>query len=904
MKNKRIVWMLTAGLTFGMLTGCGGEEKKTYDQACADLAQGSYDYALQGYQSSITAGYKTAEAYRGAGIANIHLGNYQDAIDSLTNGLNDEKAGKALKKDMLAYRATAELKSGLNDAAMADCQTLAESYSMDAETYYLTGCVALAGLMSSCGSVQEEANYQIIPLPQEIVTSQVNPFILKSGVKILYPEGNEKMQRNAQFLADYLKTATGKDFSIEAGTEGKNAIVLALGSEVENPESYQLKVTDQGVTITAPTEAGVFYGIQTLRKSLPIALGADVALPAVEIKDAPRFGYRGAHFDVSRHFFTIDEVKTYIDMLALHNMNRLHWHITDDQGWRLEIKKYPKLTEIGSQRSGTVIGRNSGEYDNTPYGGFYTQEQAKEIVDYAAERYITVVPEIDLPGHMLAALAAYPELGCTGGPYEVWRQWGVADDVLCAGNDQVLKFLEDVYGELIEIFPSEYIHVGGDECPKVRWEKCPKCQARIKALGLKSDKNHSKEERLQSFVINHIEKFLNDHGRQIIGWDEILEGGLAPNATVMSWRGESGGIEAAKQKHDVIMTPNTYLYFDYYQAKDTENEPFGIGGYLPMERVYSYEPMPASLTPEEQQYIKGVQANLWTEYIATFSHAQYMVLPRWAALCEVQWSTPDKKNYEDFLSRLPRLIKWYDAEGYNYAKHVFDVKAEFTPNPADGTLDITLTTIDNAPIHYTLDGTEPTSTSPVYDGALKIKENADFSAIAIRPTGNSRVVSEKIDFSKSSMKPIVANQPVNKQYEFKGVSTLVDGLKGNGNYKTGRWIAFRGNDMDVTIDLKQPTEISSVAISTCVEKGDWVFDTRGLSVEVSEDGTNFTKVASEAYPAMKETDKNGVYDHKLTFTPVTAQYVKVIASPEKSIPEWHGGKSYPGFLFVDEITIN
>ncbi len=750
----------------------------------------------------------------------------------------------------------------------------------------LTGCVALAGLMSSCGSVQEEANYQIIPLPQEIVTSQVNPFILKSGVKILYPEGNEKMQRNAQFLADYLKTATGKDFSIEAGTEGKNAIVLALGSEVENPESYQLKVTDQGVTITAPTEAGVFYGIQTLRKSLPIALGADVALPAVEIKDAPRFGYRGAHFDVSRHFFTIDEVKTYIDMLALHNMNRLHWHITDDQGWRLEIKKYPKLTEIGSQRSGTVIGRNSGEYDNTPYGGFYTQEQAKEIVDYAAERYITVVPEIDLPGHMLAALAAYPELGCTGGPYEVWRQWGVADDVLCAGNDQVLKFLEDVYGELIEIFPSEYIHVGGDECPKVRWEKCPKCQ------------------RLQSFVINHIEKFLNDHGRQIIGWDEILEGGLAPNATVMSWRGESGGIEAAKQKHDVIMTPNTYLYFDYYQAKDTENEPFGIGGYLPMERVYSYEPMPASLTPEEQQYIKGVQANLWTEYIATFSHAQYMVLPRWAALCEVQWSTPDKKNYEDFLSRLPRLIKWYDAEGYNYAKHVFDVKAEFTPNPADGTLDITLTTIDNAPIHYTLDGTEPTSTSPVYDGALKIKENADFSAIAIRPTGNSRVVSEKIDFSKSSMKPIVANQPVNKQYEFKGVSTLVDGLKGNGNYKTGRWIAFRGNDMDVTIDLKQPTEISSVAISTCVEKGDWVFDTRGLSVEVSEDGTNFTKVASEAYPAMKETDKNGVYDHKLTFTPVTAQYVKVIASPEKSIPEWHGGKSYPGFLFVDEITIN
>ena len=768
----------------------------------------------------------------------------------------------------------------------------------------LTGCVALAGLMSSCGSVQEEANYQIIPLPQEIVTSQVNPFILKSGVKILYPEGNEKMQRNAQFLADYLKTATGKDFSIEAGTEGKNAIVLALGSEVENPESYQLKVTDQGVTITAPTEAGVFYGIQTLRKSLPIALGADVALPAVEIKDAPRFGYRGAHFDVSRHFFTIDEVKTYIDMLALHNMNRLHWHITDDQGWRLEIKKYPKLTEIGSQRSGTVIGRNSGEYDGKPYGGFYTQEQAKEIVAYAAERYITVIPEIDLPGHMQAALAAYPELGCTGGPYEVWRQWGVSEDVLCAGNDQVLKFLEDVYSELIEIFPSEYIHVGGDECPKVRWEKCPKCQARIKALGLKSDDKHSKEERLQSFVINHIEKFLNDHGRQIIGWDEILEGGLAPNATVMSWRGEKGGIEAAKQKHDVIMTPNTYLYFDYYQAKDVDNEPFGIGGYLPLERVYSYEPMPASLTPEEQKYIKGVQANLWTEYIATFPHAQYMVLPRWAALCEIQWSSPEKKNYADFLSRLPQLIKWYDAEGYNYAKHAFGVQAEFEPNPAEGTMDVTLSTIDNAPVHYTLDGTEPTTASPVYEGVLKIKENATLSAKAIRPTGESQTLTEKIDFSKSSMKPIVANQPINEQYLFKGASTLNDGLKGNSSYRSGRWIAFNGNDMDMTIDLQQPTEISSVAISVNIAKGDWVFDARNLSVEVSDDGKTFKKIASEEYPAMKETDKDGVVDHQLTFAPVTTQYVRVIASPEKTLPEWHGGKGKNAFLFVDEIKID
>ena len=535
----------------------------------------------------------------------------------------------------------------------------------------LTGCVALAGLMSSCGSVQEEANYQIIPLPQEIVTSQVNPFILKSGVKILYPEGNEKMQRNAQFLADYLKTATGKDFSIEAGTEGKNAIVLALGSEVENPESYQLKVTDQGVTITAPTEAGVFYGIQTLRKSLPIALGADVALPAVEIKDAPRFGYRGAHFDVSRHFFTIDEVKTYIDMLALHNMNRLHWHITDDQGWRLEIKKYPKLTEIGAFRDSSEINHfGSDVYDGKRHGGFYTQDEIREIVKYAQERYVTVIPEIDLPGHMLAALAAYPELGCTGGPYEVACHWGVFPDVLCLGNEKTYEFLEGVLSEVIELFPSKYIHIGGDEAPRTRWEMCPKCQGLAKKEGLRTDRKHSTEDRLQSYCMKRIERYLNERGRQIIGWDEILEGDVAPNATVMSWRGIRGGIKAAKLKHDVIMTPNDYMYFDYYQSDDKAQEPLAMGSGVTVEKVYGFEPVATELEKEEKKYILGVQANVWTEYIATPEHVEYMMVPRIAALAEVQWMMPEEKDYQEFLKRLSSLVGFYKRESVNYAKHV------------------------------------------------------------------------------------------------------------------------------------------------------------------------------------------------------------------------------------------
>ncbi len=763
--------------------------------------------------------------------------------------------------------------------------------------------IAMTGWLCSCSGEKTAANYQVIPIPQEIVMAANGEFALNNNVKIIYPEGNEAMQRNAQYLAGYLKKATGKVYQIETGTEGKGNILLQVVSDVEKPEAYQLKVNAEGVVISGASEAGVFYGIQTLRKSIPVLENSTPVLSYVEISDAPRFNYRGAHFDVSRHFFTVEEVKSFIDMMALHNMNRLHWHITDDQGWRIEIKKYPLLTEIGSQRKETVIGHNSGEYDGKPYGGFYTQEEAREIVAYAAERYITVVPEIDLPGHMQAALAAYPQLGCTGGPYDVWTIWGVSDNVLCAGNDSVLTFIDDVLAEIIDIFPSEYIHIGGDECPKVKWKYCSKCQARIKALGIKSDDKHSKEEYLQSFIINHGEKFLNAHGRQMIGWDETLEGGLAPNATVMSWRGEGGGIEAAKQHHDVIMTPNTYLYFDYYQTKDTENEPMAIGGYLPLERVYSYEPMPRSLTQEEQKYIVGVQANHWTEYIPTFSQLQYMALPRWAALCEIQWSQADKKDYQNFLTRLPQLISLYQTEGYNYAKHVFDVTADFQANAETGVVEVRMKTIDDAPIHYTLDGTEPTSASPVADSVLSIKENCILQAVAVRPSGNSRIFSEKVVFSKSTCKSIVANQPVNKQYEFKGVSTLTDGLKGNGNYKTGRWIAFYRNDMDVTIDLQQPTEISSVAFSTCVEKGDWVFDVRGITIEVSDDGENFTKIFSEEYPEMKETDRNGLYEHKQTFAPVKTRYVHVLGLSERSIPAWHGGKGNFGFLFVDEIVI-
>ena len=765
---------------------------------------------------------------------------------------------------------------------------------------------SLAGLLMTACSNQPTtvANYEVVPMPLEINTTQQASFLLKSGVTVYYPAGNEKMQRNAEFLASYVKAQTGIELQVQAGEGGKGGIVLQLGLANDNPEAYQLKVDASQVVISSPSEAGVFYGIQTLRKAVDVAEGSNVELPAVEINDQPRFGYRGMMLDVGRHFFSMDEIKTYIDMMALHNINRFHWHLSEDQGWRIEIKKYPKLTEIGSMRKETVIGHNSGKYDGKPYGGFYTQEQAKEIVAYAAERYITVIPEIDLPGHMQAALAAYPELGCTGGPYEVWTQWGVSDNVLCAGNDQTIQFIKDVLAEIVEIFPSEYIHVGGDECPKVKWSTCPKCQARIKALGLKSDNKHTKEERLQSYVIHEAEEFLNSKGRKMIGWDETLEGGLAPNATVMSWRGEAGGIEAAKQHHDVVMTPNTYLYFDYYQSKDTETEPMAIGGYLPIERVYSYEPMPKSLSPEEQKYIVGVQANLWTEYIPDFKQVQYMVLPRMAALSESQWCAPEKKNYEAFLQRVSRLVNIYAKNGWNYATHIFDVMLDLKPNTETGTLDAVARTIDNAPIYYTLDGSEPTTASEKYTDIIKIDKPCTLRTVAIRPSGSSKITKDEISFSKSSMKPITMLQPINKQYEFSGATVLVDGMTGNMNYKTGRWIAFYTNDLEAVIDLKEATEISSMTLHTCVEKGDWIFDTRGITVSVSDDNQTFKEVASEAYPAMKESDPNQIYTHELKFDPVKTRYVKVKALSEQKIPSWHGGKGNPGFLFVDEIILN
>ncbi len=508
----------------------------------------------------------------------------------------------------------------------------------------------------------------IIPQPMEMSKGNGN-FILDKSCGLQYDASNKEVARIAEFFNKYLSELYNMDLG---KTPGEKTIQFKIiGSSNLGKEGYLLKVSDKSVVIVATEPNGLFYGMQTLKQMLPVdAKNGNLEIPVIDIKDQPRFAWRGNMLDVGRHFFPVSFIKEYIDILAMYKINTFHWHLTEDQGWRIEIKKYPLLTEIGHWRDETMLGHysNNPEYDGIGYGGFYTQDQAREIVRYAAERYITVVPEIEMPGHAGGALASYPYLGCTGGPYEVKKIWGVHKDVFCAGKEETFEFLQNVLDEILDIFPSEFIHIGGDECPKDAWKQCDACQKRIKENGLKD------EHELQSWFVSRMDKYLASKGRRLLGWDEILEGGLAPGATVMSWRGEAGGIEAAKQNHDVVMSPNSHMYIDHYQSRDTENEPLAIGGFLPVEKVYSYEPIPAELSSSEAKHILGVQTNLWTEYIATTKKAEYMLLPRLQAEAEVGWTKKELKNYDDFEKRLLVDYKRLDKLGINYRNHTKGVE--------------------------------------------------------------------------------------------------------------------------------------------------------------------------------------------------------------------------------------
>ena len=548
-------------------------------------------------------------------------------------------------------------------------------------SFFLFIALIIAGTLSANA---QRAEYDVIPLPKEVKVDSANVFVLKNGMGVSFDASNEEVYRNVLFFRQWIEETTGITLKLAPGDK-KAAVRMSLDypkakGEVESDlteqqkEAYMINVDKKGIAIIARQPIGLFRAAQTLRKSLPIVKNADkVELPYAEILDEPRFEYRGVLLDCGRHYFTVEFIKKFLDVMALHGSNQFHWHLTEDQGWRFEVKAYPSLAQKGSVRAETVIGPgNSGIYNGTPYGGYYTQEECREVVRYAAERYINVVPEIDLPGHMQSALHVFPHLGCTGGPYPVRTYWGVSREVLCGGNPETLTFLKTVLGELCDVFPSKYIHIGGDECPKHRWQKCPTCQAKIKELGLKNDGKHTPENQLQSYINREVESFMKERGRAIIGWDEILEGGLSGESIIMSWRGTKGGIAAARQGHRVIMSPNVFSYIDHPQLKDLGKQPRTTDSYIvSASKVYSFEPLiPDSLTKEQQRLILGPQVNLWTEHVAYPQHAFYQLLPRLGASSEVQWCNPDQKNFDYFKKRLPRLKKLYDLLGVNYCKQL------------------------------------------------------------------------------------------------------------------------------------------------------------------------------------------------------------------------------------------
>ena len=767
---------------------------------------------------------------------------------------------------------------------------------------------AVIAAASCCNPNQKE--FTVVPYPNHV---DIDCGLFNAnGANINYDAAIDA--RSAALIssfAEQLSLVSDAHNKLVEATEGNGFLFLL--DESLPAEAYTLKISRGKAVVKASGLNGFNYAIQTIKQMLPVEIygkteapGKEWTLLCCEIKDEPRFGYRGMHLDESRHFFGMNAVKRYLDIMEIHKLNTLHWHLTDDQGWRVEIKKYPRLTEVGSIRKKTVIGHiyKSKDYDHTPYGVgmWYSQDQIREIIEYAAAKGITIIPEIDLPGHMLAALAAYPELGCTGGPYSVWGDWGISDDVLCVGKEKTMQFLEDVLSEICDLFPSEYIHVGGDECPKVRWEKCPRCQAKIRELGLKANEEYQPEHFLQAYVISRMEKFINSKGKRIIGWDEILEGEVAPNATIMSWRGVGGGLEAVRLGHDAIMTPNTFFYLDYYQSLDKENEPLAIGGYLPIEKCYSFEPFTEDMTDEEKAHILGVQANLWTEYIATESHLHYMLLPRMAALSEVQWCEPQNKSWERFHNNADEFCAIYDILGYNHGKHLFDAQGKISVNGEKGCVEVVLHAQGTTPVRYTLDGSTPTADSPLYTEPLEIRESCTLKAIS--ESEGSRLYTKTFSWHKAMGRPVQMLTETHPRYTFSCPDMLTDGITGKGPYNSGDFAGWYNQPVDVIVDMGGAA-YSEAGLSTYVYKYDYIFNPLDLVVSTSEDGENFTEVARVEYGLTGGIHEgNECQKFLASFPETTAKYLKITARVIDSLPEWHSGKGRPGFVFVDEILVN
>ncbi len=752
----------------------------------------------------------------------------------------------------------------------------------------------------------------IIPKPLKLELKQGFFNLSAKTSFVIQDEGDKKA---AEFFNIYLKQFYGFALKIEKQASS-NFIRLSTKKFIQAPsnDKYFLDAKSTGISIVGDTYTATFYGIQSLIQLLPIP-GSNklttLKIPNCLIEDEPRFAYRGMHLDVGRHFFPVTYIKKYIDFLALHKFNNFHWHLTEDQGWRIEIKKYPALTKIGGWRNGTIIGRYPGKgNDNIHYGGYYTQQEIKEVINYAANRFINVIPEIELPGHSSAAIAAYPFLSCfpdlptaipanmiskksveeqaNGKIKLVQETWGIFDDVFCAGKESTFTFLQDVLDEVINLFPSKYVHIGGDECPKTHWKKCSLCQQRMKDLGLKD------EHELQSYFIQRIEKYLNSKGKILIGWDEILEGGLAPNAVVMSWRGEAGGIEAAKEKHKVIMTPGSHVYFDHTQSQVEDS--VTIGGFSPIEKVYAYEPIPKELNEEQGKFVLGAQANVWTEYMKNTDKIEYMIFPRMSALSEVLWSPKESRNWEDFEPRLLKQFSRYNLWNANYSKAFYDIKLSVKPIANFENLKVELETkYKNGQLKYSFSN----SGQQNYSSPFIISQTGILKTFLYKNEKLLNSIEQNFSINKATGKKITLTNPASKTYPGDGAFTLVNGIQ-NVKGTAGEFLGFNGTDCEAVIDLGKKEKIFKVTAGVLRQESSWIYLPSLFDIQMSDDGINFSIIPEINSPMPLDSN---IRKMEYFFPPIETRFIKVLLKPYGTIPPGKPGEGNKAWLFVDELEI-
>lgn len=731
--------------------------------------------------------------------------------------------------------------------------------------------------------------FSVVPFPHQQKLTK-GGCKLNRHIHVRVNGGTTVLQFERIYLSNYLQRHNA---GIGVSNRDSLEILLQIDKKLsKTPTQHTIRIEPNLIVVAGGSAEAVFHGANTVAQMI-LTGDKNGSVSCRQITDAPKFQWRGMHLDVCRHFFQVKFIKKYIDLLALYKMNVFHWHLTEDQAWRIEIKKYPKLTEIGAWRSGTMIGPyDEQKFDTIRYGGFYTQEQIKEIVQYAADRHITVVPEIEMPGHALAALAAHPEFSCTGGPFEVARGWGVFDDVFCA-KEETFQFLEDVLSEVIELFPSTYIHIGGDECPKVRWKSCAKCQHTMKQNGLKD------EHELQSYFVQRIEKFLNSKGRKLIGWDEILEGGLAPGAAVMSWRGTQGGIDAARMKHPVVMTPGSHCYFDHYQG-NPKYEPLAFGGYTTLEKVYGFNPIPTELNKKEAQYILGAQGNVWTEYMDSEKQVDYMVLPRLLALSEVLWGTANPVMYDRFLQRVEKHMKYiFGTLGYNFSKSIYAVELQLEME--NGQLFARLISPVVKEVFYEM-GKPWSHTSQVYSSRIPIKRSITlhYGHVYDNKLMDAMTFEQRFVVNKATAKPIQLLHQPHPNYASQGANTLVDGIQSDGRHFGKGWLGFSGTDLVATIDLMEEGPLNTLGINVLERQGSWIYYPSEVVFEGSLDGKNYFKMVSADLEIIKKLKGKLIL-------PVIAsrivRYVRVTAKNAGIIPDGQPGAGNKAWLFVEEIVV-